>query len=315
MNNQINQVIPSISFCLTSDCNQNCIYCKPNGEFGSVIKDDFWDISSLEKTFQYLYKKRVKIIRITGGEPLLKIYKVQTISKLLKKIGFKDIRLQTNGILLGKYLNELNDFSFSEIKISLDSLNPITYKKLSGYDYNKLVIKNIKEAKKIGLPISINSVVTKFNEKEIRELLNFAESQGIDIKLLDYVHYNSNKHIEAKVLYFELAEIIKELKMSYGEPEVVSLGRGLPMLLFYSNSGKKIIVKDQYQKAFYGKYCRLCELFPCSEGLVTLYLSPDCSIFPCDNLILKLELNPNKSNIYQNVEIALGYFSVMSSAV
>ena len=83
---------------------------------------------------QCFYKFRYKKIRITGGEPLIK----KGIPILLKYLGKKlnnsnleELTLTTNGTQLYKYAKIIKDNGIKRINVSLDTLDPKKYLKIT----------------------------------------------------------------------------------------------------------------------------------------------------------------------------------------
>ena len=88
-----------------------------------------------------------------------------------------DTSLTTNGIFLANRARSLADAGLDRVNISLDSLNPETYRSITGGregDMEK-VIDGIEAAKDAGLlPIKLNVVVLRENENEIPVLIDFS---------------------------------------------------------------------------------------------------------------------------------------------
>ena len=78
--------------------------------------------------------------------------------------------MTTNGVLLGNYLQELLDNGLDGVNISLDSLEPETYHKITGYNGLNQVLKSIHMALESGLNVKINAIMQKnINDKECEE--------------------------------------------------------------------------------------------------------------------------------------------------
>ena len=136
-------------------------------------------------------KKDNAILRITGGEPL---YDEETRSKTVAILDaakdYKKIVLCTNGIFL-KEAYEANSEEWEAVrsklllKISLDTLNPEYFRKISQRkDAKELlasVIENINFAHGKGFNIELNVVATKENVHEANDILKiFDFAKNID---------------------------------------------------------------------------------------------------------------------------------------
>ncbi len=135
-------------------------------------------------------KKAVELsvnkIRITGGEPLVRKGILYLIEKLAKIAGIQDFGMTSNGILLHKYAWDLKKSGLHRINISLDTLNPEKYKKITRGGDISLVFKGIKAAKKAGLlPVKINCVIKKsLQEPDALEVKDFCERNALQVRFI-----------------------------------------------------------------------------------------------------------------------------------
>src|SRR5690242_20810630 len=117
-------------------CNFRCPYCMPRETFHesyrflkSSERLDFTELLQLTRVF---VRAGVKKVRITGGEPLLRPNLADFIGDLTSIQGVEDIALTTNGVLLSKYASELKAAGLTRITVSLDTLDPGIFAKMSG---------------------------------------------------------------------------------------------------------------------------------------------------------------------------------------
>jgi len=117
-------------------CNFRCPYCMPRETFHesyrflkSSERLDFAEILRLARVF---VRAGVRKIRITGGEPLLRPNLADLIGDLTQLPDIEDIALTTNGMLLAKYATELKAAGLNRITVSLDTLDPVVFAKMSG---------------------------------------------------------------------------------------------------------------------------------------------------------------------------------------
>ena len=161
------------------------------GERYQFLKNDqllsFDEIITISDIFS---KFGVEKLRITGGEPLLR----KDLSLLIKELklinGIKEIALTTNGFFLNKYALDLKQSGVDRLTVSLDSLNPETYKKLNGQNLDiEKTLEGLKFANSIRFEnIKINCVVMKgVNEKQIIDLVNFGRENNLIIRFIEYM--------------------------------------------------------------------------------------------------------------------------------
>jgi cyclic pyranopterin phosphate synthase len=131
----------------------------------------------------------IKKVRVTGGEPLVRQGVVDLIKELRKIPALEDITMTTNGVLLPKYAFALKRAGLSRVNISLDSLNPDTYKTITRRDEFSQAIEGIKAAFESGLtPVKINTVVMKgINDTELENFVNLTMNKDLHVRFIEYM--------------------------------------------------------------------------------------------------------------------------------
>ncbi|MDD3984398.1 MAG: GTP 3',8-cyclase MoaA, partial [Methanobacterium sp.] len=175
--------IISLRISITNRCNVKCFYCHHDG----IVARDY------EMTSEEIYKvckiaKEIGIdkIRLSGGEPLIRDDIVDIVKKI-STLNFKDISITTNGILLGKYANELVKAGLNRINVSFDTLNPVTYKFITKHNYMENAKAGIKKAVEAGFnPVKVNMVIMKgINHGEICKMFKFCRKHGVVLQLIE----------------------------------------------------------------------------------------------------------------------------------
>jgi cyclic pyranopterin phosphate synthase len=182
-------------------CNFRCPYCMPRETFHesyrflkSSERLDFTEIVSLARVFARL---GVSKLRITGGEPLLRPNLPDLIGDLTQLPGIDDIALTTNGVLLAKYATELKAAGLQRITVSLDTLDPEIFAKMSGgYGGVSEVLEGIEHARRAGLaPIKINTVVQRgVNDHTLLDLLAHFRGSGVIVRFIEYMDVGTRNH-------------------------------------------------------------------------------------------------------------------------
>ena len=175
-------------------CNFRCPYCMPRETFhdryrflGSHERLSFDEIVRLTRLFVRL---GVRKLRLTGGEPLLRPNLTDLIGDLTAIEGVDDIALTTNGVLLAKYAFELRAAGLRRITVSLDSLDPEVFRRMSGgFGGLEDVLSGIEHAQRAGLePIKINAVVQRgINDHTVLDLLERFRGTGAIVRLIEYM--------------------------------------------------------------------------------------------------------------------------------
>lgn len=141
----------------------------------------------------------VKKLRITGGEPLLRPNLPDLIGDLTSLPGIEDIALTTNGVLLAKYASELKAAGLNRITVSLDTLDPDVFAKMSGgFGGVAEVLDGIEHARRAGLtPIKINTVVQRgVNDHTVLALLEHFRGSGVIVRFIEYMDVGTRNHWE-----------------------------------------------------------------------------------------------------------------------
>jgi cyclic pyranopterin phosphate synthase len=139
-------------------------------------------------------------VKLTGGEPLMRKDLPEIVSGIATIEGLKDLSLTTNGLLLGGGMaKKLRDCGLRRVNISLPSLNPVTYHKLTGGKL-EAALEGVKAAIEAGFcPVKLNMVVLKdVNVGDVPDLIEYAGKTGVVLQLieLDSVNVGNKYYIE-----------------------------------------------------------------------------------------------------------------------
>jgi cyclic pyranopterin phosphate synthase len=144
---------------LTDRCNLRCIYCMPEDAVfmprEELMQDD--EILQLVELFARLGFDKY---RLTGGEPTLRAHVVDLVKGITQTPGVKTVTMTTNGLLLHKLAEPMAKAGLKRVNISIDTLNPEKFKRLTRWGKVEGVWKGIQAAVRAGLtPIKLNVVV------------------------------------------------------------------------------------------------------------------------------------------------------------
>ena len=126
-------------------------------------------------------------IKLTGGEPLMRKDLPEIVAAISALPGLRDLSLTTNGLLLGGGMaKRLCDSGLRRVNISLPSLNPETYKKLTGGVLEN-ALEGVKAALEAGFsPVKLNMVVLKdVNVGDVSDLIEYAGKMGVVLQLIE----------------------------------------------------------------------------------------------------------------------------------
>jgi len=209
------RILSKLRLSITDACQFHCFYCLPKPlPFLPSQK-----ILTVEEFF-YLTSQFVSLgvntLRVTGGEPTIHpqfITIMEKLSKLKPSSSHSFLKLTTNGEKLGEYLPQLFDLGCHSINISLDSLDPYNFQKITGRKTFATVIDNILKAKNMGFQVKINVVVAKnYNDHEIIPFVKFSENEGLSVRFLELMNLGPIKPIytESFISACEIKSVITE---------------------------------------------------------------------------------------------------------
>jgi len=173
---------------VTDRCNLRCIYCMPEEGISPISHKQVLRYEEIVKLVKIATELGINKIRITGGEPLVRKELVSFIALLREIDEIEDISLTTNGIFLERYLNNLISAGLNRINISLDSLNPKIYKKITRRDNLDDVIRGLKKAIKSSIrPIKINVVLMKNLNDNLKDFAKLSIKEPVHIRFIEYM--------------------------------------------------------------------------------------------------------------------------------
>jgi cyclic pyranopterin phosphate synthase len=188
-------------------CNFRCPYCMPRETFheqyrflGSQERLSFAEIVRLARLFVQL---GVRKLRLTGGEPLLRANLPDLIGDLTAIAGVEDVALTTNAVLLARYAAELKAAGLHRITVSLDSLDPQVFARMSGgFGGVEQVLEGIEQARRAELtPIKINAVVQRgVNDHTVLELLERFRGTGVIVRFIEYMDVGNRNHWRSELV-------------------------------------------------------------------------------------------------------------------
>lgn len=158
----------------------------PEGGIQLLSHEDILNFNEIAEVVKTAVGYGIDKFRLTGGEPLVRKGIVDLIKILWNIEGVKDLSMSTNGILLDKYADELKDAGLQRVNISLDTIDPETFKlQTRGGNINH-VFKGIEAARNAGLkPIKINCVVwNSSQEKDAKEVARFCKEHDLQVRFI-----------------------------------------------------------------------------------------------------------------------------------
>ncbi len=210
---------------LTDHCNLRCVYCmpedmtfRPNHE---LMQDD--EVLFFVRLFADLGFDK---IRLTGGEPTVRAGVVDLVRGIAATPGIRTVTMTTNGILLPRLARALAQAGLKRVNISLDTLNPAKFRRLTRWGDLEDVLEGIRAAEEAGLqPIKINAVVVRgYNEEDVVPLAGLTLDRPWQVRFIEMMPFAGATEVQ-RTLVVTVPEMMARLRAAYGGLEPVDGGR------------------------------------------------------------------------------------------
>ena len=212
---QFGRVVDYIRLSITDRCDFRCVYCM--GEDMTFLpRDEVLSLEECARLVKVFVNLGVSKVRITGGEPLVRKNALWLFEEVGKLDGLKELVLTTNGSQLESQAVDLKKAGVKRINISIDSLQPERFKKITRTgDLNK-VLAGLQASHHAGFEgIKINTVLMKnSNDDEAADLVQFAIEQKIDISFIEEMPLGEVDHAREST-FVSNADTLKLLQNSF----------------------------------------------------------------------------------------------------
>ena len=175
---------------LTDHCNLRCIYCMPEEMTyrppAEMMQDD--EVLLLTRLFADLGFDK---IRLTGGEPTVRAHIVDIVRGIASTPGIRHVTLTTNGVLLSKLSKPLAAAGLERVNVSIDTLNPAKFKRLTRGGDIEDVWEGILAAEAAGLtPVKLNAVVVRgYNEEDVVDLARLTREHPWQVRFIEMMPF------------------------------------------------------------------------------------------------------------------------------
>ena len=204
-----NRPVSNLRISLTPKCNLSCIYCHREGEKapqGPLSAAEIAEVLRVAAGFG------IRSVKFTGGEPTLRPDLIEIIKSVPAGM---ESSITTNGTLLAGLAADLKQAGLRRVNVSIDSLDPATYKKITGTDRLSDVLEGIDAAIASGLtPVKLNMVVLKgINDHEIDDFLTYVRgNRDLVLQLIELMNFNDcDYHGDLNGLETSLASRSKQI--------------------------------------------------------------------------------------------------------
>jgi cyclic pyranopterin phosphate synthase len=222
---------------LTDRCSLRCTYCMPADFSDWIANDSLLTTDELVTVIRMCVDAGITSVRLTGGEPLLRRDIVDVVRRINELPKPPQISLTTNALRLAEVAQDLADAGLARVNVSLDTLDPVRFQKMTHRDRFHDVIAGIQAAQAAGLtPLKVNAVLLKgINDDEAIPLLRYALANDWNLRFIEQMPLDAGD-LWARPVMVTADEIQKELEREF-ELSPVANRESAPAEEFYVNGG------------------------------------------------------------------------------
>ncbi|HEV2818671.1 MAG TPA: GTP 3',8-cyclase MoaA [Allosphingosinicella sp.] len=188
------RTISYLRLSVTDRCDLRCTYCMPE-RMNFLPRAEMLDLSELDRLAAAFIRKGVRKLRLTGGEPLVRrniLDLIGGLSRFLRSGALDELTLTTNGTRLAGHAAELARRGVRRVNVSLDSLDPETYARITRGGRLDRVVEGIDAAIAAGLKVKINAVALRGdNLDDLVGLAEWAHDRGAALTVIEVMPMGS----------------------------------------------------------------------------------------------------------------------------
>lgn len=172
---------------VTDRCNLRCVYCMPRDHIEWIPRQDLLSQDEIVRLVEAGAGMGLRKIRLTGGEPLVHPGIVELVKAIASIEGIEEVSLTTNGILLEKLAFPLAEAGIQRVNVSLDSLHPEKFHRLTRFGDFSRVWAGLLAAEAAGLlPVKINAVIIRgINDDELQDFARLTLQHSWHVRFIE----------------------------------------------------------------------------------------------------------------------------------
>lgn len=210
---------------VTDRCNLRCLYCDSRMRqwltHNEVLRyEEFLELMGLG------LRLGIGKVRLTGGEPFARRGFMDFVEAARTRFPALDLRLTSNATLIAPFAPRLAAAGVARVNISLDTLDPATFARVTGQDLYHEVRRGIDACLEAGLRVKLNAVAMRgVNDLELAGFLDLARTLPIDVRFIEYMPMGGSEWRPEQV--WRATDILSEAK-TLAELTPIERGSGGP---------------------------------------------------------------------------------------
>ncbi|MAY15007.1 GTP 3',8-cyclase MoaA [Thalassolituus sp. UBA2009] len=198
---------------LTERCNFRCTYCLPEGNDCDTAESDL-NIHEVRRLLTAFARLGTRKVRLTGGEPALRRDLSEIISLCKSVPGIEQVALTTNGYNLQKEISGWKKAGLDALNISVDSLDPAIFSRITGADRLHYILQGIDQALQLNFQkVKLNTVLLRqHNTHSLPGFLRFIKDRPVSLRFIELMRTNDNagfyqeQHLSGEFIRQQLTE-------------------------------------------------------------------------------------------------------------
>ena len=231
------RVIDYLRISLTDRCNFRCIYCMPEEGVQQLPHEEILRIEEIVQAVRVAAGMGIRSIRLTGGEPLVRLGVVDLVRDIANVPGIENISMTTNGVLLPRMADDLKAAGLSRVNISLDTLDPDQFRQITRRGELQQTLDGIDAALEAGFnPVKINAVAVRSLHQDYLKFAELSIDRPLHVRFIEYMPVGESSGTDGcgwgkqdVVSCEELFDTINEQARAQGLPELVAAGEDRPL--------------------------------------------------------------------------------------
>lgn len=201
LHDKFGRQITDLRISVTDRCNFRCVYCRSADPENYREHDEILSWPELYRLAGIFKTLGIKKMRVTGGEPTVRPGVEDFISHL-RSLKIEDISMTTNGHHLAERCASLVSAGLHRINISLDSLDPAKFERITRTKSFDSVMQGIRAAQASPLaPAKVNAVLVRgINDDEVEAFANFARETGVVMRFIEFMPLDGDRHWTREVV-------------------------------------------------------------------------------------------------------------------
>ncbi|HEX6545950.1 MAG TPA: GTP 3',8-cyclase MoaA [Bryobacteraceae bacterium] len=213
---QFGRIHDSLRISVTDHCNIRCFYCMPEEAADFIPPSQQLTFDQIIRFVNVAKGLGIKKLRLTGGEPLVRPDLPKLVERLCQ-IGFSEVALTTNAVLLERFAQPLFDAGLRRLNIHVDTLDRDRFRYITRRDDLDRVLAGIEKAIQVGFrSVKLNAVAIRdLNEPDIIPLARFARERNFEIRYIEFMPLDS-QHLWSRGKVLLADEMLGMLESAFG---------------------------------------------------------------------------------------------------